>query len=122
MKKWILLLGVIALSGCNKTVGEMNYAEIQQLAAQIKNRCAAQGAGPGTSQWETCAKVESNYEIRTRETQRAQMRQMGDAVAEGSARASASYNAAVARPSYAAPAPVYCQTQQYGQLGTISCQ
>jgi hypothetical protein len=46
MQRLVVIAFGIALAGCNssKPVGEMNYAEVNHLADQIRARCAAQGA------------------------------------------------------------------------------
>jgi hypothetical protein len=64
--KLIVLAPLLLVAACAKPVSEMNYAEISQLATEIKARCAADGADPGTPQYSSCAKVEAQYEINRR--------------------------------------------------------
>ncbi len=61
----IMLFALIALSGCAKPVDQMNYAEIHQLADQIRARCAKQ-TRPGSAEFDTCTKIEAQYEVNTR--------------------------------------------------------
>ena len=99
MKSAIALFFVAAtLAGCHqKTVSEMNYAEIHALADQIRARCTAQGAVEGTQQGADCIKIESQYEINKRNRARADAAEMGAAIAQGMTNASAAYYAAAAR-------------------------
>ena len=102
MKKFILILIICApaLSGCNnKTVGEMNYAEIRVLSDQIRARCTAQGAVEGTQQGADCIKIESQYEINKRNRDRADAAEMGASIAQGMQNAGAAYSAAASRPT-----------------------
>jgi hypothetical protein len=58
------------LAGCQreKPIAEMTYTEVKVLAAQIGDRCEAQGAKRGTPSWDICTKQEANREdaLRTR--------------------------------------------------------
>lgn len=92
-----IIICSIVLAGCHqKTVSEMNYAEIHALADQIRARCAAQGAVEGTQQGADCIKIESQYEINQRNKARADAAEMGAAIAQGMQNAGAAYSAAAA--------------------------
>ena len=96
MKK-LLIFTCLLISACaQKTVSEMNYAEIHALADQIRARCTAQGAVEGTQQGADCIKIESQYEINKRNRARADAAEMGAAVAQGMQNAGSSYSAAAA--------------------------
>jgi hypothetical protein len=111
----ILAVSLISIAGCNKTVSEMNYAEVHQLANEIRARCAAQAGPPGSQQYEACTQIEARHETLSRERKRAAVRGAAASLGEGLSAAGASYTAASQRY-------VYCSSQQYGQMGTISCQ
>lgn len=122
MKKALPLIFVLLVSACNKPVENMNYAEIHTLANEIDTRCQAQAGPKGSPAYQTCTQIEVNHEVQTRRQNAAAARAFAEGMAEGMTAASASYAAASQRPIYSPPRPVYCQTQQFGQQGTISCQ
>lgn len=123
--KWIVFLAVI-LGGCAKPVSQMNYAEMRNLADQIEARCTAQGAGPGTSEWNNCAKIESNYEVQSRERQQAAIQaagaRMGDALSNAGASASARAAAPPYQPTFQTRQTINCTSSTMAWTTTTSCQ
>ena len=65
--KLLIVVALLALSGCTKTVAEMSFSEREALAAQINQRCIAQGAQPGTARHNQCIEAEAQSEVATRE-------------------------------------------------------
>ncbi|MDI9848133.1 hypothetical protein QM467_08730 [Rhodoblastus sp. 17X3] len=121
MKKAFLIASAFALSGCAKPVDQMNYAEIHQLADEIKARCAKQTA-PSSPEFDNCTKIEAQYEVNTRNRKRAAAAAALSGVADGMTQAGASYSAAAARPvAPAYSAPVYCNSQTVGPTTQMVC-
>lgn len=67
MKRAMLVMGLLALASCQtKTVEEMNYTERKALAAELTQRCYAQGVKPNSPEFEACARVEVQREAAIR--------------------------------------------------------
>lgn len=69
MFKYLVI--AVALCGCTKTVEEMSYSERKALAAEITQRCYAQGVKPGSSEYADCSRVEVQREVAMRHRQAA---------------------------------------------------
>lgn len=61
-----VLLAVVALSGCTKTVEEMNYTERKALGAELVKRCMGQGIDPKSPEMNKCTYAEAQSEIASR--------------------------------------------------------
>lgn len=67
MKSVLLVMGLLVLSSCQtKTVEEMNYTERKALAAELTQRCYAQGVKAGSPEFDACARVEVQREAAVR--------------------------------------------------------
>lgn len=72
------------LGGCaEKTIEEMGYAERQQLAQEILQRCAALGLKPNSPQMEQCINVEVQKEFNSRHEGKEQARRRAQAIGQG---------------------------------------
>jgi len=65
------LLALVGLTGCTKTVEEMNYSERKALAQEIVKRCYAQGVKSNTPEMQQCTNVEIQREVASRRRQAA---------------------------------------------------
>ena len=73
MKLAVAAACMLVLAGCqSKQIEEMNYSERKDLAGQIAQRCYDQGVKPGSSEYETCSRVEVQREaaLRKRSSER----------------------------------------------------
>lgn len=108
-----LLIAVAALAACEaqKPVEEMGYAERQQLAAQIVERCKALGIAPGSAHMNACTEAEASKEVYTRRAntakRQAALQSMGQSMQQTS---QSYYNAAAMNQSR----NVNCTTQNMG--------
>lgn len=66
-----VLLAVVALSGCTKTVEEMNYTERKALGAELVKRCVGQGIDPKSPEMKKCTDAEGQREVYSRRRQAA---------------------------------------------------
>lgn len=69
MKTIIGMAALLALGGCQsekKPIAEMSYSETYQLAAEINQRCIAQGVKPEDPNWKACTMQEITRENATR--------------------------------------------------------
>ena len=66
-----ILVLCLAVTGCTKTVAEMNYTERKELAGEIVKRCYAQGVKSGTPEMDTCMQAETQSEVAKRNRQAA---------------------------------------------------
>ncbi|WP_353144842.1 hypothetical protein [Paracoccus sp. (in: a-proteobacteria)] len=80
----LVLAAVVGLAGCEKPVEEMGYAERQQLAAQIVERCKALGIAPGSAQMNACTEAEVNKEVYTRRANKIRRQELGTAMQQAS--------------------------------------
>lgn len=61
------ILAVLLLAGCqSKPIEQMSYSETKELAKQLHQRCAAQGAPQGSPEFEGCMKQEVGREASLR--------------------------------------------------------
>ncbi|RWO34732.1 MAG: hypothetical protein EOS10_00045 [Mesorhizobium sp.] len=57
------MLAVVLLAGCqSKPIEQLSYSETKELAKQLHQRCAAQGAPRGSAEFDACMKQEVSRE------------------------------------------------------------
>lgn len=71
MKSIVLILGLLTVAGCTKTVEEMSYSERKALSNQIVKRCIAQGVQVGSKEMNACTYAEAQREVYGRRRQAA---------------------------------------------------
>lgn len=63
MRVFIAVAGALLLASCQtKQIDEMTYSETKALAAEIVQRCVAQGVKPDTPEMQLCTKQEVSRE------------------------------------------------------------
>ena len=129
MRLLILAAGTaMALSGCEKPVEEMGYAERQALAGDIVQRCAALGIQPETAQMRDCTSTEVQKEIHTRRANAGRranvglaMQQYGQSMQQ-QAQQNTTAQQITNQPSYVIPSrQVFCRSQAHGNTVNTNC-
>jgi len=77
--KRLALAAAVALTGCveTKPIDQMGYAERQELAREILQRCKALGIKDGSPQMDQCIEVEVQKEVSTRQARADGMARFG---------------------------------------------
>lgn len=105
--RWVVaVVTAVMVTGCTKSVSEMNYTELREYAASLLERCRAQGVPD--AELEFCAQ----QEFRLDQAKRARQREIGAAIAK----ASADYNRSVQ-----ANRPINCTSTGYGGFVRTTC-
>lgn len=104
--KWIAVLSVVVVAGCTTQVDEMSYAQLQQYATSMAEKCQKQGVPD--AQLEACAM----QEMRADQARRRKQRQFGAALSQ----ASADYGR-----NMQANRPVNCTSYRSGSMVNTRC-
>jgi len=105
----IVLFGLSALAGCDtRNLGELTYAEQQEMLVKFKAACAEAGAPESSPQHDTCVQTEIIAENAKRHRQKTQLQDFGEGLSAAGNNYSASVNANAAAAQ--ARRPITCVT------------